>query len=103
VSRSLVCAIKSFYLYLALIRWNDSQAAILKGAALRGLEGLRPTVTIATRHYGWSWHTAFREGVDDEKDSYIDEYDGNKMCRGRMCWPVNMVGQLLFLRNEVPH
>lgn len=72
---------------------NDSQAAIVKGAALRGLEGLKPTITIATRHYGWSLDLLFREGIDDEENSYIDVYDGTKRCRGRMDWAINMVSQ----------
>jgi hypothetical protein len=75
---------------VALIGWNDSQAAIVKGAALRGLEGLKPSITIATRHYGWSVGIRFREGIDDEKNSYIDQFDNLKRCRGRMKWVIDM-------------
>jgi hypothetical protein len=75
---------------VALIGWNDSQAAIVKGAALRGLEGLKPSITIATRHYGWSSPFRFREGIDDEKNADIDKFYNIKSCRGRMVWVIDM-------------
>jgi hypothetical protein len=75
---------------VALIGWNDSQAAIVKGAALRGLEGLKPSITIATRHYGWSIAIRFREGIDDEKNSHFDNFDSSKRCLGRMEWVIDM-------------
>ncbi|KAK5090422.1 hypothetical protein LTR05_000594 [Lithohypha guttulata] len=66
---------------------TDCQAAIVKGAVLRGLEGIRPTTIVAKRSYGWSWGCAFREGIDDEEDAYHDIYTGHKLCT-RMHWTV---------------
>ncbi|OCT47560.1 Hsp70 family protein [Cladophialophora carrionii] len=67
---------------------TDCQAAIVKGAALRGLEGIRPQAIIARRNYGWSWGEAFREGIDDEANAYTHKFDGRKMCKGKMHWAV---------------
>jgi hypothetical protein len=69
----------------------SSQAAIVKGAALRGLEGVRPTNTIARYHYGWSWALPFRDGIDDEEHSYICGFSNVKLCSGRMHWPIRKV------------
>ncbi|KIX10397.1 uncharacterized protein Z518_01479 [Rhinocladiella mackenziei CBS 650.93] len=68
---------------------EDCQAAIVKGAVLRGLEGVRPISIIAKRHYGWCWGEPFREGIDDENDAYIDEFDQRKYCADRMHWTVS--------------
>ncbi|EHY53392.1 hypothetical protein HRR83_003599 [Exophiala dermatitidis] len=67
---------------------SDCQAAIVMGAALRGLEGIRPTSIIAKRHYGWSMSMRFREGIDDEANAYLSIFDDEKRCRGRMHWAV---------------
>ncbi|KAK7535588.1 hypothetical protein IWX49DRAFT_602368 [Phyllosticta citricarpa] len=65
------------------------QAAIVKGAALRGLECLKPSSRIARYHYGYSVDSAFVEGVDPEDYAIIDDFDGSKLCRHVMCWVVN--------------
>ncbi|KAK2850556.1 hypothetical protein FQN49_005545 [Arthroderma sp. PD_2] len=57
---------------------ENPQAAIVKGAALRGLQGLQPTTKRCRRHYGFSWSIAFREGIDDEKHAFIDDFSGIK-------------------------
>ncbi|KAH8665032.1 hypothetical protein BGZ60DRAFT_432284 [Tricladium varicosporioides] len=62
------------------------QEAIVKGAALRGLEGLRPNKRLARRHYGYSISQPFREGIDNEDDSWICDWDGKKWCSNRMQW-----------------
>jgi hypothetical protein len=77
--------------YLSRTDISQSQSAIVRGAALRGLEGTRPDVVIAKRHYGWCWDEDFREGVDDEANSYVDKFDGRKRCRGRMHWVISKV------------
>ncbi|KAE9368265.1 actin-like ATPase domain-containing protein [Stipitochalara longipes BDJ] len=82
---------------------EDCQSAIVRGAALRGLEGTRPDVFFAKRHYGWSWGEPFREGIDDEENAYTDDYNGKKYCRGRMHWVISKGQELLpdsvFARN----
>ncbi|KAM0129318.1 hypothetical protein ACHAP3_007821 [Botrytis cinerea] len=48
------------------------QSAVVRGAALRGLEGIAPRVKHLRRHYGISLDKSFREGIDPEEDSYVD-------------------------------
>ncbi|KAL2404054.1 hypothetical protein ABEF95_005446 [Exophiala dermatitidis] len=67
---------------------SDCQAAIVLGAALRGLEGIRPTSVIAKGHYGWSTSMRFREGIDHEANAFLHDFDDEKYCRGRMGWAV---------------
>lgn len=66
----------------------------MRGAALRGLARIRPTEIVAKRHYGWSIHKSFREGVDDEEDVTYSKWDGSKRCSQRMTWAVKKVRQL---------
>lgn len=65
-----------------------SQAAVVKGAAIRGLEGLRPKTRLARRHYGYSFADFFRHGIDSEAHSFVDQFSGEKLCRGRISWEV---------------
>lgn len=55
-----------------------SQEAIVKGAALRGLERLRPSKRLARRHYGYSISMLFREGIDNEDYAWHSDWDGRK-------------------------
>ncbi|KAF3480439.1 heat shock 70 kDa protein 12A [Arthroderma uncinatum] len=66
------------------------QAAIVKGAALRGLDGLRPITRRCRRHYGFSCGKPFRKGEDMEHTAYKRVFDGCKYSRGRMEWMVKM-------------
>jgi hypothetical protein len=70
-----------------------SQAAIVQGAALRGLEGIAPRVKYARRHYGYALSVAFREGVDPKERSYEDNFNEKKYCTGRMEWLISKVCQ----------
>jgi len=70
---------------------DTSQEAIVKGAALRGLELLAPSVRLARRHYGYSISNTFREGIDDENDAYYCDWDGRKMCGARIQWFLSKV------------
>lgn len=75
-----------------------SQAAIVLGAALRGLEGVAPTVRFARRHYGYRVGRRFREGTDPEEHAFLDPFDNSKVCAGRVQWMVSKVSQpLTFL------
>ncbi|KAL4863291.1 hypothetical protein BDV12DRAFT_202257 [Aspergillus spectabilis] len=64
------------------------QAAIVQGAALRGLEGIRSSTKRCRRHYGFAIDTEFRPGVDDGANTYWDTYNGRKMVRGIMKWAI---------------
>ncbi|KAF3479675.1 uncharacterized protein GIQ15_06651 [Arthroderma uncinatum] len=67
---------------------DNPQATIVRGAALRGLHGLQPTTKRCRRHYGFCWSIPFREGIDDEKHSFIDDFTGIKMVQGIMDWAI---------------
>ncbi len=66
-----------------------SQAAVVRGAAIRGLEGAIPGTLICRRHYGFKWGMRFREGIDDE--AYAYDHFGVKHCSGFMEWMVAKV------------
>jgi hypothetical protein len=56
----------------------------VRGAALRGLEGIVPRMKRARRHYGAGLALAFRDGIDPEELSFHDEFDNSKWCGGRI-------------------
>jgi hypothetical protein len=58
---------------------------VVRGAALRGLEGIVPRMKRARRHYGIGVNITFREGTDPEERAYIDDFN-SKMCSGRVDW-----------------
>lgn len=68
-----------------------SQAVIVQGAALRGLDGLRSTTKRCRRHYGFAWSLDFRYGIDDEEEAYINEFDNQKKAPGIMNWMIAKV------------
>jgi hypothetical protein len=70
-----------------LIRF--SQAAVVRGAALRGLEGLAPRIMHARRHYGMSVSRPFLENIDPEDRSFLWHMDKAKYCSGRMKWLIS--------------
>jgi hypothetical protein len=69
----------------------SSQSAVVRGAALRGLEGIAPRMKQARRHYGVALGMPFREGKDPEEKAYIREFDDEKYCNGRMKWLISKV------------
>lgn len=73
----------------SLTTW--SQSAVVRGAALRGLEGVTPRIKKARRHYGIGLNWTFEEGVDPESLGFIDEWDGRKLCMNRIVWMVSKV------------
>ncbi|KAH7304134.1 hypothetical protein B0I35DRAFT_152542 [Stachybotrys elegans] len=68
------------------IRPAHCQAAIVRGAAIRGLEGTMPDNLICRRHYGFSWGLPFNSSTDDERYSYMSF--GWKYCSGYMNWMI---------------
>ncbi|RFU34080.1 hypothetical protein B7463_g2225, partial [Scytalidium lignicola] len=93
---------ESSYLNQALTDWcrgnggitllcpEHPQAAVVQGAALRGLEGIAPRVKHARRHYGFCISNAFREGIDPEAYAYFsDFYENKKLCINRMWWLIS--------------
>lgn len=67
------------------------QSAVVRGAALRGLEGIAPRMKQSRRHYGVGLNDAFREGIDPEENSYFDDFQNQKFCRHRVKWLISKV------------
>ncbi|OBT82580.1 hypothetical protein VE02_08680 [Pseudogymnoascus sp. 03VT05] len=93
---------ESSYLNQALADWcknngniillcpEHPQAAVVQGAALRGLEGIAPRVKHARYHYGFSISKTFREGIDSEDYAYFSQFDEErKLCENRMLWLIS--------------
>lgn len=64
----------------------------MRGAALRGLEGIAPRIKHVRRHYGVPISMSFREGIDPENKSFLDPFDNRKLCMGRVSWMISKVG-----------
>lgn len=73
----------------------ESQAAVVRGAALRGLEGTAPTSKQCRRHYGFEWAIEFRDGIDKEENAYTDSFDQTKYVEGIVNWVIAKVRALL--------
>ncbi|KAL3421237.1 hsp70 protein [Phlyctema vagabunda] len=74
---------------IQLMRPEHPQAAVVRGAALRGLEGIAPRMKQSRRHYGISISMPFREGKDPEEYSYISDFENEKYCRHRIDWLIS--------------
>ena len=61
---------------------------MVRGAAIRGLEGIAPRMKRARRHYGFGLNIPFREGIDPEERAFIGDFDDLKYCRGRVRWVI---------------
>ena len=78
---------------LPVSNWRSSyrQAAIVMGAALRGLGGIRPKLKLCRRHYGFQLDTVFDPSEDDPRHMYVSPLDKTKRVRGSMVWPLQTV------------
>ncbi|RAL15262.1 Hsp70 family protein [Aspergillus homomorphus CBS 101889] len=65
------------------------QAAIVQGAALSGLRGLKPSSRKCRRYYGFQCGLPFRPGIDAEADSYIEKWSGAKYAGRRIIWMIS--------------
>lgn len=74
-----------------LLTKDYSQAAIVRGAALRGLIGTAPRVKKCRRHYGCKISMPFRQDIDPESDAWYDQLTSQKLCSHRMLWMINKV------------
>ncbi|KAF5965228.1 Hsp70 chaperone protein [Fusarium bulbicola] len=74
---------------IELLNPTRSWEAVCLGAALRGLDGPIVVKKKCRRHLGTKVAKPFREGIDDEDDSYVDPFDGSKRIGGFMDWMVN--------------
>ncbi|KAF2171506.1 hypothetical protein M409DRAFT_18620 [Zasmidium cellare ATCC 36951] len=62
------------------------ETAIVRGAALRGLQGAILYERRSNRHYGFLVSMPSREGIDPSSAAVFDNLTGNKTCSGRMQW-----------------
>jgi hypothetical protein len=71
----------------AVLLVTDERAwsAVCRGAAVRGLEGSMVLSKKARRAYGICVHQVFREGIDNEEDSFVCPIKG-KRAPGYMEW-----------------
>uniref|UniRef100_A0A093VJ31 Heat shock 70 kDa protein 12B n=1 Tax=Talaromyces marneffei PM1 TaxID=1077442 RepID=A0A093VJ31_TALMA len=67
---------------------SNPQSAIVQGAALRGLQGIRATARKCRRNYGFSWNIEFRTGIDDDKHAYWDKFANRKLVSGILKWMI---------------
>jgi len=65
------------------------QAAVVRGAAIRGLEGIAPRIKQSRKHYGFSCNDYFREGIDPEEKAYTSVFYNKKFCSGRVTWLIH--------------
>ncbi len=73
---------------------------MVQGAALRGLEYLAPRMKYARRHYGFGIAEHFRKGIDREEHAFINEFDNEKYCSGRMQWIIAKVCHRCLLSSK---
>ncbi len=78
-----------------------SQSAVVRGAALCGLEGIAPRVKHARRHYGFVLGQPFREGVDPEEYVYYDKVDNVKYCTNVVRWIISKASNQVLIRLAV--
>ena len=62
-----------------------SWSAVVRGAVFHGVEGIVHTRKLK-QHYGIIRLKNFEQGVHDEKDSYIDPFDGIKYTCDNVDW-----------------
>ncbi|KAF2163638.1 hypothetical protein M409DRAFT_25826 [Zasmidium cellare ATCC 36951] len=98
------------YLYQRLKDWcqrnggisaycpEHPQAAIVTGAALRGLLNMSPESKKCRKHYGCPIGMKFREGIDPKDKLYYPHYGWDAMCSNRMMWLVKKA--LGFLKGD---
>ncbi|KAJ6155810.1 hypothetical protein N7470_006376 [Penicillium chermesinum] len=87
---------------ITLVCPEDPQASVVKGAALQGLNNMRPQKRKARVHYGFSLRMDFREGIDPESESYISPWDGAKLCSNRISWVIEK-GTAIGQGDDLPY
>lgn len=70
-----------------LITDGRAWSAVVRGAAIRGLDGSMVIAKRARYCWGIGVHQAFREGIDDEEDAFECPIEG-KRAEGYVDWTV---------------
>ncbi|EME38937.1 hypothetical protein DOTSEDRAFT_83580 [Dothistroma septosporum NZE10] len=71
---------------IRLICPEHPQAAIVRGAALSGLQQIQPSSRRARRHYGFVLGNKFDPVRHRPKDKYTSPWDGSPMAEGNLHW-----------------
>ncbi|KAJ5673177.1 hypothetical protein N7507_002304 [Penicillium longicatenatum] len=81
---------------------ENPQASVVKGAALRGLNGMKPEKRKCRLHYGFKINKNFRESIDPQWRSVPAEWDGRKLCSDRMVWLIAK-GKAMGKEDSIPY
>ena len=76
----------------------------MRGAALRGLVGIKPKSRKLRSHYGFQLDLPYDSTLDDDDVKYKNKYDGSIKARGTMVWPILMgstINEDTFIRQKV--
>jgi hypothetical protein len=91
MSRSAVSLLQSSS---EILRYSDKlyrQAAIVRGAAIRGLGDIKPMSRRSRRHYGFQLDLRYVPDLDDEGNRYTNLFDRSERTRGTIVWSIKMV------------
>ncbi|KAF2103498.1 actin-like ATPase domain-containing protein [Rhizodiscina lignyota] len=86
---------------IRLICPEKPQAAIVRGAAFRGLEGIKPSSRRCRRAYGFEVCLPFRKDIDPKKDGYKCLWTGRRMCCRRLDWQILKVDDTTKISSSV--
>ncbi|CZT22028.1 related to hsp70 protein [Ramularia collo-cygni] len=75
-----------------LICPEHPQAAIVRGAALGGLQDIQPTSRRARMHYGIAVSQPFDPVIHQVRDSFADKWDGSPRAGSQIKWSLNKGG-----------
>ena len=78
-------------IYLSLLGLWFRQLAIVRGAAICGLGGLKVKSRRCRRHYGFQLDLPYDPNLDDSRHKYENKFDGRILSRGTMVWKVKKV------------
>ncbi|ORY07257.1 hypothetical protein BCR34DRAFT_603919 [Clohesyomyces aquaticus] len=67
---------------------DDAQAAIVKGAAMRGLSGNTIKSRRCRRNYGFQLDLPYNASLDDPRHKYDNKFNGKPYSRGTMVWQI---------------
>lgn len=70
---------------------HHRQAAIVRGAALGGLQDIQPSSRRARMHYGIDVTESFDPVIHQNRDRYTDDWDGSDRADHQVLWELPKV------------
>jgi hypothetical protein len=67
------------------------QAAIVRGAAIRGLGDIKPMSRRSRRHYGFQLDRRYDPNLDAGRERYVNLFDRSERTRGTIVWSIKIV------------